>query len=33
LRVTKPTVAVPNDWKVDSKLILKMVKARLAEVK
>jgi len=33
LRVTKHTVAVPNDWKVDSKLILKMVKARLAEVK
>lgn len=33
LRVTKHTVAVPNNWKVDSKLILKMVKARLAEVK
>jgi uncharacterized protein YdhG (YjbR/CyaY superfamily) len=33
LRVTSHTVAVPNDWKVDEKLILKLVKARLAEIK
>lgn len=33
LRITKHTVAAPNDWKVDATLILKMVKARLAEVK
>jgi uncharacterized protein len=33
LRVTKHTVAVPNNWNVDSSLILKMVKARLTEVK
>jgi uncharacterized protein YdhG (YjbR/CyaY superfamily) len=30
-RVLKHTFAVPNDWKVDSKLIFAMVKARLAE--
>ena len=30
-RVTKNTVAVPNDWDVDTKLLLAMVKARLAE--
>mgnify|MGYP003329751260 CR=1 FL=1 len=33
LRVSKHTVAIPNDWKVDQKLILKLVKARIAEVK
>ena len=33
LRVSKHTVAVPNDWKVDEKLILALVKARLNEVK
>ena len=33
LRVSKHTVAVPNDWKVNEKLILKLVKARLAEIK
>jgi len=33
LRVSKHTVAVPNNWKVDEKLILKLVKARLAEIK
>ena len=30
-RVLKHTFAIPNDWKVDSKLILAMVKARLSE--
>jgi uncharacterized protein YdhG (YjbR/CyaY superfamily) len=30
-RVTKKTIAVPNDWDVDIKLIQAMVKARLAE--
>jgi hypothetical protein len=24
---------VPNDWKINEKLILKLVKARLAEIK
>ena len=33
LRVTRHTVAVPNDWKINEKLILKLVKARLAEIK
>jgi hypothetical protein len=33
LRVSKHTVAVPNNWKVNEKLILKLVKARLAEIK
>jgi len=29
--VNKHTIAVPNDWKVDEKLLQQMVKARLAE--
>lgn len=29
--VNKKTIAVPNDWAVDSKLLLAMVKLRLAE--
>jgi uncharacterized protein YdhG (YjbR/CyaY superfamily) len=33
LRVSEHTVAIPNDWKVDEKLILALVKARLNEVK
>ena len=33
LRVSKHTVAVPNNWKINEKLILKLVKARLAEIK
>ena len=33
LVVKKKTIGVPNDWDVDSKLILAMVKARLAECK
>lgn len=32
LKVSKHTVAIPNDWKVDQKLILKLVRARLAEL-
>jgi uncharacterized protein YdhG (YjbR/CyaY superfamily) len=31
LVLTKKTIGVPNDWDVDTKLILAMVKARLAE--
>lgn len=30
-RVTKKTIAVPNDWEVDVKLLQAIVKARLAE--
>jgi uncharacterized protein YdhG (YjbR/CyaY superfamily) len=30
-RVTKNTIAVPNDWEVDIKLLHAMAKARLAE--
>jgi len=33
LVVKKKTIGVPNDWEVDTKLILAMVKARLAECK
>lgn len=33
LVLTKNTIGVPNDWDVDAKLILAMVKARLAECK
>ena len=33
VRVTKKTVAVPNDWEVNSKLLLAMVAARLKELK
>lgn len=33
LVVKKNTIGVPNDWEVDTKLILAMVKARLAECK
>jgi uncharacterized protein YdhG (YjbR/CyaY superfamily) len=29
--VNKNTIAIPNDWKVDEKLLQQMVKARLAE--
>ena len=32
-QVNKKTFAVPLDWKVDSKLLIAMVKARLAECK
>ena len=31
LAVKKKTIGIPNDWDVDAKLILAMVKARLAE--
>ena len=30
-RVTKKTIALPNDWKVDQKVLCDMVKANLAE--
>ncbi len=33
LHVLKKTIGVPNDWDVDAKLILALVKARLAECK
>jgi uncharacterized protein YdhG (YjbR/CyaY superfamily) len=33
LVLTKKTIGVPNDWDVDTKLILALVKARLAECK
>jgi len=33
LHVLKKTIGVPNDWAVDAKLILALVKARLAECK
>jgi hypothetical protein len=29
--VNKKTIAVPNDWQVDAKLLQAMAKARLAE--
>ena len=31
--VKKHTFAIPNDWKIDQKLILALVKARLDEIK
>jgi uncharacterized protein YdhG (YjbR/CyaY superfamily) len=33
LDVKKKTIGIPNDWKVEEKLILDMVKARIAETK
>jgi len=33
VRVTKKTIAIPNDWKVDAKLIQSMIAARLKEIK
>lgn len=33
LDVKKKTIGVPNDWKVDKKLLQSIVKARLAEIK
>ena len=33
LDVKKKTIGVPNDWKVDEKLLQAMVKARIAETK
>ena len=33
LTLNKKTIGVPNDWKVEEKLILAMVKARIAEIK
>jgi len=31
LKVNKHTIQIPNDWTVDDQLILRLVKARLAE--
>ena len=33
LKVNKHTIVIPSDWKVEEKLILDMVKARIAETK
>jgi uncharacterized protein YdhG (YjbR/CyaY superfamily) len=33
LVVNKKTIGIPNDWDVEEKLILAMVKARIAETK
>jgi len=33
LVVLKKTIGVPNDWEVDAKLILALVKARIAKIK
>lgn len=33
LKVNKHTIAIPNDWKPDPKLLLALVKTRLAELK
>jgi uncharacterized protein YdhG (YjbR/CyaY superfamily) len=30
-KVNKKTVAIPSDWKVDEKLLVKMVKSALAQ--
>jgi uncharacterized protein YdhG (YjbR/CyaY superfamily) len=33
LDVKKKTISVPNDWKVDQKLLEAIIKARIAETK
>ena len=33
VRVNKKTIAIPNDWEVDKKLLLAMIAARLKEIK
>jgi hypothetical protein len=33
VRVNKKTIAIPNDWEVDVKLIQSMIAARLKEIK
>jgi|TARA_B110000503_G_scaffold143378_1_gene244483 uncharacterized protein len=33
LDVKKKTVAIPNDWLIDEKLLIAMAKARIAEIK
>jgi len=33
VRVNKKTIAIPNDWEVDEKLIQSMIAARLKEIK
>ena len=32
LDVKKKTIGIPNDWEIDEKLLLSMVKARMAEI-
>jgi len=32
-QVKQKTIGVPNDWEVDSKLLLGLVKGRLSEIK
>lgn len=33
VRVTKKTIAIPNNWEVDTRLIQSMIAARLKEIK
>ena len=33
VKVNKKTIAIPNDWEVDMKLIQSMIAARLKEIK
>jgi uncharacterized protein YdhG (YjbR/CyaY superfamily) len=33
VRVLKKTIAIPNDWEVDTRLLLAMIAARLKELK
>jgi uncharacterized protein YdhG (YjbR/CyaY superfamily) len=33
VRVNKKTIAIPNDWEVDTRLLLAMIAARLKELK
>jgi uncharacterized protein YdhG (YjbR/CyaY superfamily) len=33
VKVNKKTIAIPNDWEIDSKLLLSMIAARLKEIK
>lgn len=33
VKVNKKTIGIPNDWEIDSKLLLSMISARLKEIK
>jgi uncharacterized protein YdhG (YjbR/CyaY superfamily) len=33
VRVNKKTIAIPNDWEVDIKLLQSMIAARMKEIK
>lgn len=33
VKVNKKTIGIPNDWEIDSKLLLAMISARLKEIK